>query len=152
MSTVVTERADGSRVAMMAQGCGDGHELQEYRYLEEDLVSENETTVEEERETDNEGGMDDLEGDHTSDVESFKDRSGERVCGDSEQDSTDGEEESENYNLLYEGCPIREDQSVVLISLFASRHHLSDVAIKDLLKLIDLHCPCPNNCTKSEFR
>jgi hypothetical protein len=48
--------------------------------------------------------------------------------------------------------PIRENGSVVLISIFASRHHLSDAAVKDLLKLISLHCPCPDNCTKSEFR
>ena len=65
---------------------------------------------------------------------------------------THGEGQHERYELLYEGCPIREDQSIILISLFAARHHLSDVAIKDLLKLIDLHCPSLNNCTKSEYR
>lgn len=60
--------------------------------------------------------------------------------------------DSKTYDFLYHGCPIRENESVILFSLFASRHHLSDVAVIDLLTLISLHCPFPNNCTKSQFR
>ena len=60
--------------------------------------------------------------------------------------------DSECYEFLYDGCPVREDQSVVLVSLYASRHHLSDVAVSDLLKFVSLHCPSPNKCIMSQFR
>ena len=67
-----------------------------------------------------ENGSDDQEG---TDVEGFHEGDGE-------------DDQSETYNLLYDGCPLCEDESVLLVSLFASRHHLSDVAVNDLLKLI----------------
>ena len=53
---------------------------------------------------------------------------------------------------LYEGSPINEAESILLVSLFVNRHHVSDVAIQDLLKLISLHCPIPNQCPTSLFR
>ena len=77
----------------------------------------------------------------------------EETCASQDRESNDMEgnedsvdRESEGYKYLYESCPIREDQSIILISLYASRHHLTDVAVGDLLKLIALHCPTPNNC------
>ena len=51
-------------------------------------------------------------------------------------EETFSEDEPECYKFLYDGCHICEDQSILLVSLFASRHRLSDVAVKDLLKLI----------------
>ena len=128
-------------------------ELQEGRDHAEDILSEDDTAADKERETDCEPGIDDLGNDRTTcREESICDSTEERERSEIEQESTHGEGQHERYELLYEGCPIREDQSIILISLFAARHHLSDVAIKDLLKLIDLHCPSPNNCTKSGYR
>lgn len=34
---------------------------------------------------------------------------------------------NEQYQPLYDGCPITEDQSILLVSLYATRHRLSHV-------------------------
>ena len=76
------------------------------------------------------------------------------VCDDS-GDLAGGRDDHNPATLgepLYENAPICEEESLLLISLFATRHGLSDVALQNLLQLLALHCPEPNRCTTSLFR
>ena len=48
--------------------------------------------------------------------------------------------------LLYSGAPLTCSSSVVLLLSFVMRHKLTREAFKDLLAVIEAHCPRPNNC------
>ena len=50
---------------------------------------------------------------------------------------------------LYDGSPIKVQESMVLVLTYAVRHKLSYEAITDLLSLLNLHCPQPNYISKS---
>jgi hypothetical protein len=146
---VTTEKAYGD-VTQANEGNEGGLEDSNASIHEERQEVEGNDSMEESIQSDVEGSDTDesIEGDSgNSDID-------ETVQYDAEDKDVDeyGSVHSENYEFLYDGCPIREDQSVILISLYASWHHLSDVAVMDLLQLISLHCPFPNNCTKSHFR
>ena len=52
---------------------------------------------------------------------------------------------------LFQDCRLTRTSSHLLISKFAARHSLTDVAVKDLLTLIKLHCPQPNSCYQSLY-
>lgn len=56
----------------------------------------------------------------------------------------DFQEERPPRQLLYNGSSLSDEESTLLIMSYAIRHSLSDVALEDLLKLIDCHLP--TNC------
>lgn len=56
-------------------------------------------------------------------------------------------EEKKENEPIYKDSPLTIDESALLIMAFAVRHKISSVALEDLLKLIELHCPKPNKCT-----
>ena len=71
----------------------------------------------------------------------------------SESDESDTEsaclEPEQEENSLFEGAQINQKESMLLIMTFALRHGLSGHALDDLLSLIQLHCPAPNNLRAS---
>ena len=52
---------------------------------------------------------------------------------------------------LYEGSTLFESASGILILQNKMKHNLTLEAVKDLLMLIKLHCPSPNNCISSVY-
>jgi hypothetical protein len=52
---------------------------------------------------------------------------------------------------LYDGAMLTEGVSYFLIARFLLKHKLTNAALGDLLKLIELHCPSPNLCCKSAY-
>lgn len=68
---------------------------------------------------------------------------------------TESEQEVADENIaekpLYEGASLSARASSVLIMEFKIRHNLSNECLKDLLKLIKLHCPKPNECISSPY-
>ena len=52
---------------------------------------------------------------------------------------------------LFHDSQLTRSSSHLLITKFAARHSLSDVALKDLLRLIKLHCPPSNNCYRTLY-
>ena len=53
---------------------------------------------------------------------------------------------------LYNNARLTMKTSRILIQKFLLRHHLSDAAKSDLLKIIELHCPKPNNCYITNYQ
>ncbi|XP_011707951.1 PREDICTED: uncharacterized protein LOC105462799 [Wasmannia auropunctata] len=51
--------------------------------------------------------------------------------------------------VIHEGCDLTREESKVLIMSTALRHHLTDAALEDLLKLIDCHLP--RKCHVSKY-
>ena len=81
---------------------------------------------------------DDTSSDIFSDVESS--------CG---SDSETLAEESEREDdVLFSGAPITTTSSIVLILSFVMKYKLTQEAFRDLLAVIEAHCPRPNNCKK----
>ena len=54
-------------------------------------------------------------------------------------------------DVLFSGVPITTTSSIVLILSFVMKHRLTQEAFRDLLAVIEAHCPRPNNC-KKEFK
>lgn len=54
-------------------------------------------------------------------------------------------------DTLYDGAPLTLSASNLLIMQFKMRHNLTDGCVSDLLKLLKLHCPSPNNCAPSLY-
>ena len=52
---------------------------------------------------------------------------------------------------LYNGSSLTVPSSSVLIMKYKMKHHLTQEALADLLKLIKLHCPLPNQCPSSVY-
>lgn len=52
---------------------------------------------------------------------------------------------------LYEGCPLTQEESELLILSLAARHHNSDINLEDLIKVIDCHLPHPVHTSKYLF-
>lgn len=50
---------------------------------------------------------------------------------------------------LYAGGTISLGLSLILIMSFTITHNLTDAALQDLLKIISLHCPSPNEVLNS---
>ena len=57
-----------------------------------------------------------------------------------------------NTEPLYEGSSLTVPTSSVLIMKFALRHKLTQEALADLLRLVKLHCPSPNQCPSSLYQ
>ena len=68
------------------------------------------------------------------------------LCGDIPNLDSFKERTAEGDEPLFDGSPVSVNESSLLIMSFAVRHQLSGVALQDLLTLITLHCPKPNNC------
>ena len=50
--------------------------------------------------------------------------------------------------MLFSGAPITTTSSIILILSFVMRYKLTQEAFRDLLAVIEAHCPRPNNCKK----
>ena len=57
-------------------------------------------------------------------------------------------EECEREDVLFSGAPITTTLSIILILSFVMRYKLTQEAFRDLLAVIEAHCPRPNNCKK----
>ena len=55
------------------------------------------------------------------------------------------------HELLYKEALITTSASSVLIMKYAMKHKLSREALADLLQIVKLHCPSPNNIPSSLF-
>ena len=69
----------------------------------------------------------------------------------SDSESIMEEHDIEHEDVLYSGAPITITASVVLILSFVMKHHLTREAFRDLLQVIEAHCPRPNKC-KTEIK
>lgn len=59
---------------------------------------------------------------------------------------------SDRHELaLYEGAVLTNTASDVLIMQFVSKHGITTEGLADLLKLINLHCPKPNQCSTTPY-
>ena len=81
---------------------------------------------------------DDTSSDIFSDVESS--------CGSDSE--TLAEECGREDDVLFAGAPITTTSSTVLILSFVMKYKLTQEAFRDLLAVIEAHCPRPNNCKK----
>lgn len=54
-------------------------------------------------------------------------------------------------SALYDGSRISRESSGVLIMQFKTKHNLTLDGLADLLKLIKLHCPMPNQCFSTPY-
>ena len=81
---------------------------------------------------------DDTSSDIFSDVES---------SGGSDYETFTEECERED-DVLFSGAPITTTSSIILILSFVMRYKLTQEAFRDLLAVIEAHCPRPNNCKK----
>ena len=61
------------------------------------------------------------------------------------------EGETEHDDLLYSGASITTTSSIVLILSFVMKYNLTREALRDLLAVIEAHCPRPNSC-KTEVK
>lgn len=52
---------------------------------------------------------------------------------------------------LYEGSSLTLQASSVLVMQFKSRHNLTLDGLADLLKLLKIHCPVPNQCLPTHY-
>ena len=52
---------------------------------------------------------------------------------------------------LYEGSSLTLEASSVLVMQFKSRHNLTMDGLGDLLKLLKMHCPVPNQCLPTPY-
>ena len=50
---------------------------------------------------------------------------------------------------MYNGALLTVGASCFLVSRFAMKHKITNSALNDLLKIIEMHCPRPNACCKS---
>ena len=56
-----------------------------------------------------------------------------------------------SQEALFPGCPLTVTASSVLLTQFKMRHNLTQEAVSDLLQLLSLHWPVPNNCVSSVY-
>jgi len=83
------------------------------------------------------------EEDDTSDTE---------ITDDSASDESTGNELGAAYaDSLYKDSVITTPASNVVIMEYAIKHNLTMDALADLLKLVKLHCPAPNNVSSTRF-
>lgn len=75
------------------------------------------------------------------------------ISADTSDDPDDNEQITslQESKPLYEGSPLTLSQSNLLINKFKVRHNLSKEGMKDLLLLVQLHCPVPNECLSSVY-
>lgn len=93
--------------------------------------------------------MQDVQYDDEDDVEDHEDNAAENSYDSSESDVDD--ESTSRNKLLYDGAPLTTQASNALIMEYKMCHGLSKEALKDLLQLIQFHCPKPNECIISPY-
>ena len=94
---------------------------------------------------DDDDDVDNNDGDGESDYE--------KACEDDDLETNTGEPtQSDNDNLIYPNARITNKVSMLLIMTFAIVNKLSRSALKDLLCLIDLHCPVPYQLISSLYK
>ena len=72
------------------------------------------------------------------------------VGDNSDPETTAGNSIDEEFRTpLYEGARISLGISLMLLMSFAIKHSLTDSAVRDLLQVLNLHCPAPNVCITS---
>jgi len=62
-----------------------------------------------------------------------------------EYDRLSSDFEHANNSVLFSGCPISLSSSMILIKKVQMRHKISQEALSDMLELMKLHFPIPNN-------
>ena len=79
------------------------------------------------------------------------------VSGEEDPEVTENENDGDSETIsqaqkpLFAGCPLTSDSSNLLIMQFKMRHNLTQEALADLLKLLQLHSPSPNHCLPSAY-
>jgi hypothetical protein len=76
---------------------------------------------------------------------------GEEEDDDEEDDEVMGDPETLSLDILYDGAPLTMTASNIMIMHYKMRHKLTDQALADLLRLLQLHCPTPNQCVPSIY-
>ena len=77
----------------------------------------------------------------------------EMTCADGDDLKMNSEStQLDNDNLIYPNARITNQVSMLLIMTFAIVNKLSGSALKDLLSLIDLHCPVPYRLISSLYK
>ena len=90
---------------------------------------------------------------HSDDEERETLSSGEHVqCEDDEQEPSSVTFSTKHPVTLYDGSSLTTSSSTVLIMKYKMRHNLTEDALADLLQLIKLHCPMPNQCPSSVYQ
>ena len=79
----------------------------------------------------------------------FLDRQSSHECSDVSEESD--EELTEEGSIIFPQCPLSLNASILLVKKFQMRHKLTQVAVSDLLQLMKLHFPSPNNFPSSLF-
>ncbi|KAK3729723.1 hypothetical protein QZH41_002051 [Actinostola sp. cb2023] len=83
----------------------------------------------------------------------------EEICSDVTEDEeescsdvTEDEEEipaSGKATELYKNARISLNASILMLISYVQKHHITGEAFKDLLQIIEAHCPTPNHCPRS---
>lgn len=58
---------------------------------------------------------------------------------------------SHHENKLYRGAPITTASSSILLMKFIMKHRITQEALTDLLKILQLHCPSPNSLPSTVY-
>lgn len=140
-----------------------------------DLIENNDNFTDHEKETDEEGEgdryqfreVDFIDDTVLEEFSSYLQGSPEanEECGDQDDESDivfeeildelDQDDHEENLHdtssdqPLFDGCPLTVSMHLVAIITFAMTEHLTWNALFNLLTLIYLHCPSPNNCVQT---
>ena len=62
-----------------------------------------------------------------------------------------GQLSTDDTDLIYNGAPLTVATSSIMVMQYKLRHKLTDQAVADLLHLLKLHCPNPNQCVPSVY-
>ncbi len=76
------------------------------------------------------------------------------ISSDTDHSETQDAQETETVRVdlkLYQGSLLTVNQCDILIKKFTTKHNVSNEGLKDLLHLIQLHSPPPNNCSRSVY-
>ena len=85
-------------------------------------------------------------------TEEFCDEELEASCYDQDSSKIDqGSSVTSNDILLYAGASLTFSASNIMIMQFKMRHNLTDQSLTDLLNLLKIHCPKPNNVPNSIY-
>ena len=66
-------------------------------------------------------------------------------------DETEMHDNSSDHENIYKGAPITTASSSVLLMKFIMKHRITQEALADLLKVLQLHCPSPNNIPSTVY-
>lgn len=75
----------------------------------------------------------------------------EENMNDTDEPETSTISECADSNKLYSGAPLTVATSSLLMMQYKMRHNLTEQALGDLQRLLQLHCPTPNFCVPSVY-